>query len=374
MIAKYYGRSVSLEYLRNKSEYGKGGVSLLSLADTAESIGLKTIGVKLTYEDLVNNAPLPAILHWDQSHFVVLTRKIKDKLIIADPAVGVIKLDKEDFCKRWLAANYSSKVGIGLLIEEDPIAIKSMDEEDQQGKNTFKGVNILWGYVWQHRTYFIQIIIGLLLTSILQLIFPYLTQSIVDTGINSRDLNFIAIILFAQLMLLFSQTAVEFIRSRILLHISTIINVSILSGFWSKLLKLPMQFFESKHPGDIIQRVSDHHRIEQFLTGTALSSLFSISNLVIFSFVLLSYSYLIFIVYLSASVLYLLWIRIFLKFRRGLDYKYFALASKENNATMQLIHGIQEIKLNNAENTFRWSWEKVQASLFKVKAKSLSLG
>lgn len=205
------------------------------------------------------------------------------------------------------------------------------------------------------------------------MIFPYLTQSIVDTGINTQNINFIQIVLAAQLMLLFSQTVIEFIRSRILLHISTRINISLLAGFWAKLLKLPMQFFDSKHPGDIIQRIGDHHRIESFLTGTALSTFFSIFNLIIFSIVLLRYNLGIFIMFLVGSLLYLLWIQLFLKYRRKLDYHRFVLASKENNATMQLVYGMQEIKLNNAENTYRWDWEKLQAGLFKLNYKSLSL-
>jgi len=209
--------------------------------------------------------------------------------------------------------------------------------------------------------------------SLLQLIFPYLTQSIVDTGINTQNVNFIQIVLAAQLMLLFSQTVVEFIRSRILLHISTRINISLLSGFWSKLLRLPMQFFDSKHPGDIIQRIGDHHRIESFLTGTALNTFFSLFNIFIFSFVLLRYSVTIFVIFATGSLLYLGWIQFFLKYRRKLDYQRFAIAAKENNATMQLVYGMQEIKLNNAENTYRWAWEGLQAGLFKLNFKSLSL-
>ncbi|MBS1656030.1 MAG: ATP-binding cassette domain-containing protein, partial [Bacteroidetes bacterium] len=209
--------------------------------------------------------------------------------------------------------------------------------------------------------------------SLLQLIFPYLTQSIVDTGIATHDLTFIKVILAAQLMLLFSQTVVDFIRSRILLHVSVRINISLLSGFWSKLLRLPMQFFDSKHPGDILQRINDHQRIESFLTGTALNTLFSVFNLFVFSIVLLSYSTTIFLIFAVGSIFYLLWIRFFLKYRRQLDYKRFAVAAKENNATMQLVYGMQEIKLNNAENTFRWAWEGMQASLFKISFKSLSL-
>jgi ATP-binding cassette, subfamily B, bacterial len=381
MVAKYYGCSISLEYLRNKSQYGKQGVSMLGLADAAESIGLKSVGAKLSFEQLINDAPLPAIIHWDQYHFVVLykveSRSLfhrDDRLHIADPAKGMITLNKEEFLKHWISTteNETGK-GTTLLLEPTPL-FKEIDfTDDSQAAKTKIGRAYLFSYLKEHKAYFFQILLGLVIGSILQLIFPYLTQSIVDTGINSRDLNFIQIVLAAQLMLLFSQTVVEFIRSRILLHISTRINISLLSGFWAKLLKLPMQFFDSKHPGDIIQRIGDHHRIESFLTGTALNTFLSIFNLIIFSFVLLRYNITIFIIFAVGSLLYLLWIRFFLKYRRKLDYQRFAIAARENNATMQLVYGMQEIKLNNAENTYRWAWEGLQAGLFKLNFKSLSL-
>lgn len=375
MVAKYYGRSISLEYLRNKSQYGKAGVSMLGLADAAESINLKTVGAKLTFEQLVNDAPLPAIVHWDQYHFVVITpASKKNKLVIADPAKGLIKLDKDEFIKHWGSSTENgTRKGIILLLESTPL-FKQMDLTDSEQTLSNKiNWSFLFSYLKNHKPYLFQILLGLIIGSSIQLIFPYLTQSIVDTGISTQNLNFIQIILTAQLMLLFSQTVIEFIRSRILLHISTRINISLLSGFWGKLLKLPMQFFDSKHPGDIIQRVGDHHRIESFLTGTAINTFLSIFNLVIFSFVLLNYNLQVFLILVLGNFLYLLWIRFFLSYRRKLDYKRFSIASKENNATMQLVYGMQEIKLNNAENTYRWAWEGLQAGLFRLNFKSLSL-
>lgn len=374
MVAKYHGRSIPLDFLRNKSQYGKQGVSLLGLADAAESINLKSVGAKLTFDQLINDAPLPAILHWDQYHFVVLTpQSSKKKLIIADPAKGMITLSKEDFLLRWafLSENANNK-GIALVLESTP-RFKEMDFTNEgQTKNKI-GWNFLFSYAKENKGYFFHILLGLLIGSIIQLIFPYLTQSIVDTGINTQNLNFIQIVLAAQLMLLFSQTVVEFIRSRILLHISVRINLSLLSGFWSKLLKLPIQFFDSKHPGDIMQRIGDHHRIESFLTGTALNTFFSMFNIIILSFVLLNYNTTVFFIFAVGSILYLLWVRFFLRYRRQLDYKRFAIAARENNATMQLVYGMQEIKLNNAENTYRWAWEGLQAGLFKINFKNLSL-
>ena len=375
MVAKYYGRSVSLDHLRNKSQYGKQGVSMLSLAEAAECIGLKSIGAKLTVEQLINDAPLPAIIHWDQYHFVVLTPdSTKNKLMIADPAKGLIKLNKNEFLKHWISTTENGvEKGISLLLESTPL-FQQMDLSDDPEMEKRKiGWDFLLVYLKVHKAYFFQILLGVIIGSAIQLVFPYLTQSIVDTGINTQNLNFIEIVLAAQLMLLFSQTVVEFIRSRILLHISIRINISLLSGFWSKLLKLPIQFFDSKHPGDIIQRIGDHQRIQSFLTGTALNTFFSMFTLVIFSFVLWSYNLTVFAIFIVGSIFYLLWIRFFLKYRRKLDYQRFTIASRENNATMQLVYGMQEIKLNNAENTYRWAWEGLQAGLFKLNFKNLSL-
>lgn len=374
MVAKYYGLNVSLEFLRNKTEYNKIGVSLLGLAETAESLGLKTLGSKLSFDQLINEVPLPAILHWNQSHYVVLLPKSNyKKITIADPTKGKIKLSKDDFLKNWTSTNDNGiRKGIALLIEPSE-KFKEININDKNSLKNKIGWYTLFGYVKLHKVLFLQVLIGLLIGSILQLFFPYLTQIIVDTGINTQNLSFIQIILAAQLMLLFSQTIIEFIRSRILLHISTHINISLLNEFWAKLLKLPMSFFDRKHPGDIIQRIEDHQRIQNFLTGSGLNIFFSLINLVVFSFVMITYDLSIFIVFALGSILYLLWIRLFLKHRRQLDYRYFYTASKENNATMQLVNGMQEIKLNNAEQSFRWAWAGLQAELFKLSFKNLSL-
>lgn len=389
MIVRYYGRSLSLNFLRNKTKYGREGVSMLGLAEAAESIGLKTIRARLTYEQLIRDAPLPAIIHWDQAHFVVLynikkqflvslfysRRRIEQKtLMIADPGAGLIKLSKEEFLKRWIPTpEYNEGKGIALLLEPT-LLFKVTDFSGKEYLEKTKiGKQYILGYLKKNKTYLFQILLGLLISSLLQLVFPYLTQSIVDVGIKTQNITFIQIVLAAQVMLLFSQTVIEFIRAQILLHISTRINISLLSGFWAKILKLPLQFFDTKHPGDIIQRIEDYHRIENFLTGAALNTIFSLFTFAIFSFVLFNYNTSIFIIFLIGSILYLFWIRFFLKYRRQLDYKHFRVASKESNATMQLVYGIQEIKLNNAENTYRWAWEVLQANLFRLNFKSLSL-
>jgi ATP-binding cassette subfamily B protein len=373
MVAKYHGRAVSLDYLRKKSEYSKEGVSLLGLADAAESIGLRSVGAKITFDQLVEDVPLPAILHWNQFHYVVLTPgSRKDKLMIADPSNGMVKLSREDFLKQWASTTEGEeKLGVALLLETTPTFFEPPEEQAEEKKVI--GWNFLFSYCKKHRKALTQVLAGMLLGSLVQLIFPYMTQSIVDTGIRTRSTSFITTILLAQFMLFFSRTFIDFLRTRILLYISMRINISLLSSLWSKLLRLPMVFYDSKHPGDILQRIGDQDRIEKFLTGSAVGSLFALVNLALFSIVLLTYDVTIFLVFLGGSLVYFKWIFIFLKQRKVLDYKRFALAARETNCTMQLVHGMQEVKLNSAENMYRWKWESLQAGLFKLNFKSLSL-
>ena len=376
MIGKYYGKDISLQKLRDESQFSKEGVSLLGISEAAEKLGFRAQGVKISYQQLLEEAPKPALLHWNQNHFVVVYPKsfpkkknTGSKINIADPAAGIIALSEHDFKRNWLQTDSNNDAtGIALLLEPTQEFYKQEDEKENK-----ISWNILLSYVMQNKKFIIQLFLGLLLGSLLQLIFPFLTQSIVDTGINTHNLQFIYIILIAQCMLFVSRTVVEFIRSRILLYVSTRINISLLSDFWIKLMRLPLSFFDTKQTGDILQRINDQHRIESFLTGTALSSAFSFINIIIFSIVLLVYNVTVFFVFAAASILYVVWIRFFLQRRRNLDYKRFAIASKENNATMQLIYGMQEIKLNNAETTYRWQWENLQARLFSLSFKSLSL-
>lgn len=370
MVLKHYGKQVSLESLKKSSEIGIGGVTLLGLAEAAEKYGFRTRSAKVTFQQLLEDAPLPCVLHWDQYHFVVLTPSInKKKLTIADPAKGLITYTKQEFLKSWISIDKDGEQkGIVLLLV--PTA-SFFEQEDDTNKEMSWGM--LSQYAFNYKKQIAQLCFGLLIGSMLQLIFPYLTQSIVDTGINTQNLHFIQIILIAQFALFFGQTFVEFIRSRILLFVSTHINLSILSDFWIKLMRLPLNFFGTKQTGDILQRINDHHRIDSFITGTALQTLFSIFNLLLFSVVLLTYNTTVFGIFFLGSVVYLIWIRVFLKYRRTLDYKRFAVASKESSATMQLVQGMHEIKLNNAEHLKRWEWESLQASLFKLNFRSLSL-
>ncbi len=370
MVAKYYGKNFSIDRLRTQAQYSKEGVSLLGIAKAAESIGFSTLGAQLTFDQLVNDAKLPAILHWGQNHFVVLASYSRvNKLTIADPAGALIQLDRKTFEQHWLShTGEKGKMGIVLLLE--PGAAFYEQQGDKNGK-------VGWGLLLRHlnaqKRYVIQLIIGLLIGSMLQLIIPFLTQGVVDTGINVQNISFVSTILLAQGMLLVGRTSVDFIRSRLLLLISTRVSLALLSDFWAKLMRLPISYFDTKKTGDIQQRLADQRRIESFLTGSTLSTLFSLVNLVIFSILLISYHSTVFLIFLSGSILYLLWVRLFLGYRRKLDYQRFGLAAKENTATLQLVQGMQDIKLHNAEHLRRWEWEGLQAGLFRLQYKSLSL-
>ncbi|NBB76289.1 MAG: ATP-binding cassette domain-containing protein [Bacteroidetes bacterium] len=369
MVIKHHGRSFSMDTLRQKSGINREGVSLLGISEAAEEIGFRTVGAKLTWDQLKKEAALPCIIYWSQVHFVVVYKIKKDKVYIADPAKGKVTYPKEEFLQYWLNAKTNGQsTGIALLLYTSPTFY---DTEGEEGNRLSFG--ILCRYVLPYKNLLFQLGLGLLAGSILQLIFPFLTQAVVDIGIQNRDVNFIYIILMAQLMLFLGRTGVEFIRSWILLHVSTRINISILSDFLIKLMKLPMHFFDTKMVGDIMQRMGDHSRIQNFLTSQSLTTLFSLVNLLVFSLVLAYYHMMIFTVFLVASTVYVIWIVLFLKKRRELDHRRFGISSSNQSVVVQLIQGMQDIKLNNCETQKRWEWERLQARLFRYQVKNLAL-
>ena len=376
MIAKHYGQQADKEQLRKICSLGKDGVSLLGISKAAEEIGFKTIGGRLSFDTLTSEVPLPCIIHWNQNHFVVVY-KIKKRrgnryeVYVADPGKGLITYTKEEFCEHWVSTKTNGEEkGIALLLEPTE---QFYAQNDTKAVPTQRRVKFLWNYLKKYKRFFTQLILGLLLGSLLQLIFPFLTQTIVDTGIGGKEIGFVWLVLLAEMMLLFSRTAIEFIRSKILLHISTRINISLISDFFIKLMKLPMKFFDTKLMGDLLQRIEDHRRVEQFLTSSSLSLLFSFFTFLVFGVVLAVYNLGIFFVFLLGTSLYAGWIILFLKKRRQLDYKYFEQAGRNRNVTYQLIGGMQEIKLQGCEQRKRWEWEDVQADLFKVNLQSLNL-
>ena len=369
IIAKHYGKHINTQQLRTLSETTREGSSLLGLSEAAEKIGFRTLGVKLSFEKL-KDAPLPCILHWNKDHYVVIYKIKKNKVYISDPAHGLIQYTKEEFLKFWIGnnVNESTQEGIALLIEPTPLLYNEDSLEDEKF-----GFGFIFKYLFKYKRFVIQLIVGLLAGSLLQLILPFLTQSIVDVGIANQDLNFIYLILFAQLFLFFGKASLEIIRSWILLHLSTRINISLISDFFIKLMKLPISYFDVRMTGDLLQRINDHKRIEQILTTSSLTVLFSFFNLIIFSLVLGYYSLQIFGVFVLGSLLYFGWVLFFFKKRKELDYKRFSEVSQEQSKVIELINGMQEIKLHNAERRMRWNWEFVQARLFKVATKSLAL-
>lgn len=375
MIAKHYGKEYNIDHLRANSYIGRDGVSLLGISRAAENIGFKTVGGRITFDKLAEKALLPCIVHWKQEHFVVVydikkSKKTGYDVYVADPGKGRIVFSQEEFCKNWISTQTNGEEkGVALLFESTA-AFYEKEGDAVPAQNRLK---FLWKYLLKYKRFFTQLILGLFIGSILQLIFPFLTQAIVDTGIQGKDIGFIWLILIAQLMLLFSRTAIDFIRRKILLHISTRINISLISDFFIKLMRLPMKFFDTKLTGDLLQRIEDHRRIENFLTVQTLNMLFSVFSFVIFGIVLFIYNVSIFLVFLAGSVLYGAWIMVFLKKRRVLDYKFFEQQGINRNVVYQLITGMQEIKLQGCEQRKRWEWEDVQADLFDVNMQSLSL-
>ncbi len=369
MVARHYGRNISLQRLRKISGINREGVSLLGISDAAEKIGFRSIGVQVSSSSL-RSIDLPVILHWNKKHFVVLY-KIKGKhFYIADPSRGSMRLDSASFTENWISSAENEKhKGIALMLAPTPDFFVD-DEEEIKGMD----FSYLAGYLTRYKKLILQLFLGLGIGSLMQLILPFLTQSVVDVGINTRNISFVYVVLIAQSMLLLGRMGVDFIRSWILLHISTRVNISILTDFLVKLMKLPMAFFDTKMTGDIMQRMNDQHRIESFLTGPTLNILFSFFNLFIFGIVLSFYNAGILAIFLVSTVLYGLWIIFFLSKRRTLDYKRFEISSKNQSAVVQLIAGMQEIKLNNCEKQKRWEWERIQARLFQFNVKSLALG
>lgn len=371
MVAKYHGKSYSLNYLRDKCFLTREGVSLLGISDAAESLGLRTLSARISFEQLKEEAPLPCIVHWRKRHFVVVHRIRRGKVYVADPAHGLVTYSESDFLDGWISSrDNGSSQGVVLMLEPTP----EFEERDEtESYHARAGLRFFAGYLKPHRKLFLQVFLTLLTGSLLGLILPFLTQSIVDFGINTSNVGFIYAILLGQLMLFVGRTTVEFIRSWIFLYIGTRMNISIISDFLAKIMRLPMPFFETKKIGDLLQRIGDNQRVQNFLTSTSINTLFSLFNLVIFGFVLAVYSSRILLVFIAGSVAATIWIVVFMKRRRELDFKRFDRMSENQSRMIQLITGMQEIKLTGSEKQKRWEWERIQARLFKVSIASLSL-
>ncbi|MEI7661262.1 MAG: peptidase domain-containing ABC transporter [Bacteroidota bacterium] len=372
MVARHYGKRYRIATLREKCYITRDGVSLLGISDAAEAIGFDTLGVQLNFEQLANETPLPCIAHWKQRHFVVvysITEKHgKQVICIADPAHGKLTLSKDEFLEGWLSGHEDIEAGICLALEPGEKFEDQLDETPKPSK-----IKFLIPYIKPRQKAILLLLSGMVLGSIIQLAFPFLTQYIVDKGIKNRDLGFITLVLLGQLSLFLGLTVIEYIRGWVLLHLSIRINISLISDFLSKIMKLPIGFFDSKMIGDLMQRIQDHQRIQSFLTVSSLNVLFSVITFVIFGVVLLYYNVLIFLVFLLGSILYAAWVYLFMKKRRELDYLRFSRLSENQNTLIQMITGMQEIKLQNCEEQKRQEWETIQNSLYKLSIRSLSL-
>jgi len=371
MVCRHYGKRYSVDALSRICFATTEGVSMLAITQAAEKLGFETKSGRISTEQL-GGAPLPCILHWNQNHFVVLYKVSRggQKFHVADPGKGKICYSREEFERHWVSTQ-SGGEGKGIAMFLEPTQ-DFYDKQDVQAGER-RSFRFLWGYMMEYRQYFLQIFLGLLLGCVLQLIMPFLTQGIVDLGIRHKDVGLIWMILFGELMIVVGRTATDFIRRRLLLHISMRINISLVSDFFIKLLKLPMSFFDTKLMGDLLQRMGDHSRVQSFLTNQVLSVMFAMLGFVAFGVVLFIYNRLIFAVFLLGSLLYGLWIAHFLGRRKVLDYELFEQQAINQNKTYQFITSMQEIKLQDCERRRRWEWEDTQADLFDVQMKSLKL-
>lgn len=373
MVAKFYGKNYSLQNLRDRCHITREGVSLLGISDAAESIGFRTTGVKVTWTQMVEEMPMPCIVHWNQRHFVVVYDVVKKhgvyKVMVADPASGLLEYTEEDFRGLWLESERKTE-GIALILEPTP---KFYEEEGDDERRHY-GFGYVLKYLRPYRTYIIQILLAMLTASVISLLMPFITQSVVDKGIGTGSLSLIVVLLIAQLTLTLGGLANNLIRSWLMLHTTSRVSISLISDFLCKLMRLPIAFFDSKMVGDIMQRIGDYNRIQTFLTGSLLSMVIAVVSFVVYGLIMAGYNATIFIVFLIGASLYVFWVLLFMKRRRKLDYMRFQQASANQSNIVQLIGGMQEIKLNNCEKQKRWEWESIQAKLFKVGVKSLTLG
>lgn len=371
MIAAHYGRNIAIDELRRLSANGRQGSNLMSLSAAAEAVGFRTLGVKLSVDQIDSELSLPCIAHWNNYHFVVILSAGRRYIRVADPAFGVITYTRQEF-----AGYFQREEGEGrlLLLETAPGFHMPQDPKADGNSGKKMGFAFLSKYLFRYKRLMLQLMVGLLAGSLLQFLFPFLMQSIVDTGVQNRDVDFIYLVLMCQLMLFFGRTTIDVIRNWILLHMSTRINISMVSDFFAKLMRLPISFFDVKMTGDIMQRIGDHQRIESFMTSTALNLIFSIANLIVFSVILAGYSLSIFAVFVIGSLMYFFWITGFLKARAALDYKRFHQNARKQGKVIELINGMQEIKLHNAERMKRWEWERIQIGLFRLGIKGMRLG
>lgn len=370
IIAKHYGKLIPIDTARSISNKDRVGTSLLGLSRAAEQLGFKSIGAKVRFADLLDNTLFPCIAFWNQKHFVVVY-KIKNKRVyVSDPAQGRVKYDYATFKKHW-AGSERAEEGVILLLEPTE-KLYDLEIDETQGKDS-NSLKFIGKYLGKYRNYLVQILLGLLVGSVLQLAFPFLLQVIIDVGIKQHNVSFIYLILFAQLFLFIGATSIDVIRRFLLIHISSRINIRLLSDFFGKIFRLPVSFYDSRLTGDLFQRIQDHERIEQFLTSGTLNILFSLINILVFSAVLFIYNFSIFLIFIAGTVCFVGWILFFNRQRSAIDFQLFRQHGENTDKNLELIEGMQEIKLNNLDTRKKWEWEWLQVKLFKINLKRLKI-
>ncbi len=376
MIAEWYGRKFPISKLRDYCCYTVEGVSLLGISEAAEKIGMHTLGAQFPISKFHDELPLPCIVHWNQEHFVVLyhVRKKRSGYVyyVADPRGSRLEFTEEEFARSWLSSkDDGQEMGVALFLEPAP----EFYEWDLHDEKTMKrsSMSFLFSYLKPYQQLIVQLILGLFVGSLLQLVLPFLTQAVVDFGVTNQDISFIYLILTAQIVLTLSMASVEFIRGWILLHIGSRLNISLISDYLAKMMRLPVAYFDTKQTGDILQRISDHSRIQSFLTNTSLNAIFSIVNIIVLGLVIAIYDWRVFLVFFIGSALYLAWVRLFMKKRRTLDNKMFAQHAANQSSVVQLVQGMQDIKLSACEHQKRWEWERIQARIYQISVKGLAL-
>jgi len=374
MIAKFYGKFYSLQYLRDKCGVTKEGASLLDLSYAAESIGLRTLSIKCSIDDLISKVPLPAIVHWNNSHFIVVykikkKKNISDSVVyVSDPAKGLLKYNFSDFVSKWYKRN--EKEGVLLALEPQADFYQREAGEKIERQKTFE--NFL-SYFKPYKKSFANLFVVMLVVTVLQGFLPFISKAVIDVGIQTHDVDFINLVLIANIAIVVSVLLSNMVRDWILLHVTSRVNIALISDYLIKLMQLPITFFENKMAGDILQRANDHERIRSFIMNNSLNMIFSTLTFVVFGIILLIYNKIIFFIFLTGSIIYVLWVFAFLRVRKKLDWEYFELVSKNQSYWVETIASIQDIKINNYEKQKRWKWENIQARLYKVNLKVLNI-
>lgn len=367
IIAKHFGKYYSLQYLRDRCGITKEGVSLHDISVGAENIGLRTLAVKCDVNEIVNSVPFPAIIFWDNNHFVVVYHADKKHIYVSDPARGRVKYSHETFKQGWYQRGENQGV---LLAVEPTVDFKETKAEKEQKRNSF--LSILKYFTPYSRSFALIFVIMLIVTA-LQGVLPFISKAVIDVGIKTSDVNFINMILIGNISILLSVMVFNVLRDWILLHITARVNIALISDHLIKLMNLPVTFFENKLMGDILQRAQDHERIRSFIMNNSLSLIFSMLTFVVFAIILLIYNVVIFLIFLAGSALYVGWVLLFLNVRKKLDWEYFELLSRNQSYWVETVSAIQDVKINNYEKQRRWKWEEIQARLYHVNKRVLAI-